>query len=434
MSSETTSGADSVERPFGFWTATAMVVGGMIGAGIFVLPSQLAPYGWTGVAAWVVGGAAAMMIALVLGAVAAARPREPGLIAIVGEVLGPVPGVLVGWGAWVSYWCANAYIALTSVRYAAQFVPAIGTTPLRQALTASAIIAALTWLNLRGLKASGRFQVITSALKLIPLVAVIVILAGLLFAGGDAFTAEVHPPFVAGDLFPAITLAFVAIVGFESASIAAQRVRDPERNVPRATLTGVALACGIYVLVCSGIVFVMPAGEVAASSAPIALFVERFWGGWAGLAVAGFAVISTVGCLNVWVMLQSEVPLGLVRAGLLPAWLGRTNDRDIAPAPMLIASLLSITLLLVASWRDGAAVMDFMLRLTAVSGLWIYVFACATALAIGTHRILAGLGLAFTAGAIWGAGSEAALLSIALMLAALPLYWAATRGVRAVAG
>lgn len=434
MHSKSDAGHGGDARPFGFWTATAMVVGGMIGAGIFVLPSQLAPYGWTGVAAWVVGGAGAMMIALVLGAVAAARPDEPGLIAIVGNVLGPVPGVLVGWGAWVSYWCANAYIALTSVRYAAQFVPAIGASPLRQAMTASAIIAALTWLNLTGLKASGRFQVVTSALKLIPLIAVVVILAGLVFAGGAAFDSAAHPPFAAADLFPAITLAFVAIVGFESASIAAERVRNPEKTVPRATLTGVALACALYVLVCSGIVFVLPPAEVAASSAPVALFVAHFWGSWAGLAVAGFAVVSTVGCLNVWVMLQSEVPLGLVRAGLLPAWMGRTNAQDIAPAPMLIASALSILLLLSASWRDGAAVMDFMLRLTAVSGLWIYVFACVTALVIGTHRGLAALGLAFAAGAIWGAGREAAVLSIALMLAALPLYWLARPRPRVAAG
>jgi APA family basic amino acid/polyamine antiporter len=116
-------------RPFGFWTACALVVGGVIGAGIFVMPSQLAPYGWTGVAAWIVGGLGAVAIGLVLSSVAESRPEEPGLIAVIGEVLGPVWGVIVGWGAWVSYWCANAYIALTAARYAGTFWAPLADTP-----------------------------------------------------------------------------------------------------------------------------------------------------------------------------------------------------------------------------------------------------------------------------------------------------------------
>ncbi len=226
-------------RPFGFWTATALVIGGVIGAGIFVLPSQMAGFGWTGVAAWLLGGAGAIVIARVLASVAEARPEEPGLMAVIGEVLGPVPGVLNGWGAWVSYWCANAYIALTSVRYASDLWPFLATTPFHLAVAAAVLIAGLTTLNLLGLKASGRFQVVTTLLKLVPLVAVMLILAGLLLGGGEAFTREAHAPFQASSLFAATALAFVAIIGFESASIAAQRVRNPERNVPRATMVGV---------------------------------------------------------------------------------------------------------------------------------------------------------------------------------------------------
>ena len=141
---------DNNQRPFGLWTATAFVVGGVIGAGIFVLPSQLANYGWTGAAAWVFGGFGAVMIALVLSAITAARPQAPGLIAITGEVLGPIVGVLAGWGAWVSYFCANAYIALTAARYASEFWQPLGANPLRLALVAALVIAGLTILNLSG--------------------------------------------------------------------------------------------------------------------------------------------------------------------------------------------------------------------------------------------------------------------------------------------
>src|SRR3978361_102764 len=101
------------KRPFGFWTAVAFVIGGVIGAGIYVVPGSFAAYGWNGALAWVAGGAGALVIGRVLAALTASRPQAPGLVAVIGVELGPIAGVLVGWGAWVSYWCANAYIALT---------------------------------------------------------------------------------------------------------------------------------------------------------------------------------------------------------------------------------------------------------------------------------------------------------------------------------
>ncbi len=414
-------------RPFGVWTAAALVVGAVIGAGIFIMPSQLAAYGWTGVAAWIAGGGGALLIALVLAAIARARPQEPGLIAVIGEVLGPVFGVLNGWGAWMSYCCSNAYISLTAVRYATQFWPELGRTSWNETLAASAIMAGLAWLNLSGLRAAGRFQVATTVLKLLPLAAVLAILAWIAGSNPGAFGRTPHAAFSGGDLFPAAALAFVAIMGFESASLAAERVRNPERNVPRSTILGVLLCCAIYLLVCSGIVFVLPEAEATASRAPIAMFIAGYWGDWAGLAVAGFAVISAVGGLNVWVMMQGEVPLGLARAGLLPKAIGRTNRHDIAVVPLVTGTGLTILLLLSSIWRDGAALMDFMLRLTSASGLWIYAFACVSALVLRVRVVVAALGLIFTLALMYGSGLEAVLLSIALMLAALPFYWLARR-------
>ncbi|MBY0581312.1 MAG: APC family permease [Sphingomonas sp.] len=417
------------ERPFGFWTAVALVVGGVIGAGIYAVPSQVAPLGWTGPIGWIAGGSGALIIGRVLSALTAARPGEPGLIAIIGTALGPVAGVLVGWGAWVSYWCANAYIALTAARYAGQIIPALAASPLRQALTAGALIVGLTLLNLTGLKSSGRFQVITTVLKLLPLVAVMLIVAGMAGTDRAAFTAVPQAPFSLAALLPATALAMVAIIGFESASIAAERIRDPERNVPRATMVGIVLACGIYLVVCTGITFTVPEAALVGSNAPVALFIERHWGGWAGTLVAAFAVISTVGCLNVWVLLQGEVPLGLARAGLLPDWFAHTNSRDIATVPLVLASALACALLLLGSWRGGA-IMDFMLQLTAVSGVWIYAFAGLTALRLRIRPVLGLLSVLFSVGIMIGSGVEAVMLSIALMLAALPLYALTLRAAR----
>lgn len=421
--------AAGVERPFGFWTAVAMVVGGVVGAGIYVVPSQFAGFGWMGVLAWVIGGAGALVIGRVLSALTAARPSAPGIVAIAGQELGPLAGVLTGWQLWTSYWCANAYIALTAARYAGQILPAVADNPVRQALFASALMVVLTLLNLGGLKGSGRFQVVTSALKLLPLVAVLLILAGMALGGAPAHKSPPLPPlaFSIGELVSATAIAMVAIIGFESASVAAERIRDPARNVARATMAGIALSCGLYLVVCSGIVFTMPADRLAASNAPVALFIGQHWGGWAAQGVALFAVISVVGALNVWVLLQGEVPLGLARAGQLPTWMARTNRHDIAVAPLVLASALTIVLLLLGCWGRGAAIMDFMLRLTAVSGVWIYGVAGITALRMRLRPVLATLSILFTAGIMVGSGLDATLLSILLVLPVLPLYALAQR-------
>jgi APA family basic amino acid/polyamine antiporter len=411
------------QRPFGFWTATALVVGGMIGSGIFVLPAQLAPYGWTSVAAWIVCVGGALVVAWVLTKLTAAMPGATGLVAICGEGLAPLAGVLVGWSYWVSVWSANAVISLTAIRYLAQFVPPLGATAFAQALSATGLIWVMTLLNMRGARTAGRVQVVTTLLKLLPLIAVVVILAGLALGGGHGFHTEPRPPFAASQLTPALTLAFFALVGFESASVAAERVRDPERNVVRATLFGLALTGLLYILVCSGIIFALPSAAIAAAQAPFSLFVETFWGHWAGLATAGFAAIAAIGALNGWVLVQSEVPLGMARAGLLPRWIGRTSARDVPIAILLVSSGLASLLVLSNATRSLGGLLDFMLRLTTAATIWLYIGACVTALVKRIAPIAAAIGLAFACWTMWGAGLEAIGLSLGLMLTAVPLYF-----------
>ena len=414
-------------RPFGFWTATALVVGGMIGAGIFVQPAQLAPHGWTGAVAWLIAIPAAMLLAFVLSRLTAAHPGATGIVEIVGNALGPLPGVLVGWSYWVGIVSANAIIALTAVRYLATLVPALTATPLGEALGATTLLWALTALNLGGARGAGRFQVATTLLKLLPLIAVVLILIGLSFADGASFTAHQQGPFAGNQLTTALTLAFFPLVGFESASLAAERVRDPARNVMRATLWGTALTGLLYVVISNGIVFAMPPAEVAASDAPIALFVAQFWGRGASVVVAAFAAIAAIGCLNGWVLMQGEVPLGMARAGLLPRFLAKTSGRDVPTVAVLISSALASVLILSGAIPGLTGMLTFMLQLTTAATVWLYFGACLAALKLGVVRGAALIGLAAASWVLWGSGLEPLGLSIVLMLTAVPLYYFAVR-------
>lgn len=410
-------------RPFGLWTAASLVVGGMIGAGIFILPAQLAPFGTTGLVAWSFAIPGALLLAYVLSRLAVARPEATGAVAIVGEALGPLPGLLVGWSYWVGICSANAIIALTAVRYGASFVPALTASPLATALGATTLVWALTALNLGGAKGAGRFQVLTTLLKLMPLVAVVVILSGLAVTDTDQFKATSHPPFAVRDLSTAMTLCFSALIGFEAAALATERLRDPARNVMRATLYGTALTGLLYVIICNGIVFALPEAAVASSNAPIAYFVASFWGHGASLAVSAFASIAAIGCLNGWTLMQGEVPLGMARSGLMPAFLGQTSDRDVPTTAMLISSSFVSILILSGAVPGMTNILTFMIQLTTAATVWLYVGACIAALAMGVSRFAALVGLGFALWLLWGSGLYALGLSIVLMLTAIPLYW-----------
>lgn len=395
----------------------------MVGSGIFIIPAQLAPYGWTGVAAWAVAIPGALLLAFVLSELAAARPAATGAVAVVGEGLGPLPGLIIGWSYWVAVWAVNAIIALTAIRYLASFVPELGATPLATALGATALIWALTALNLGGARGAGRFQVATTLLKLLPLIAVVLILFGLAVTSPGQYVANPHTPFDAKSLSAALTLTFFPLVGFECASLAAERVRDPARNILRATLFGTALTGLFYVIIANGIVFALPEATVVAANAPVALFVEAFWGRGAGLAIAAFAAIAAIGCLNGWVLLQGELPLGMARSGLLPRWFAQTTTRDVSARSVLLASGLASLLILSGAIPGMEDVLNFMLRLTTASTVWLYFGACVAALRLGVARIPAAIGGLFCLWVLAGAGTEAVLLSIALMLTAVPLYW-----------
>ena len=410
-------------RPFGFWMATAMVLGAMIGAGIFVLPAQLATYGATGAVAWMVAVGGALVLAVLLTRLSRARPDATGMVAIAGDAMGPMAGLLVGWSYWATNCASLAALSLSAVRYLSFFVPEVGATPLRAALAAVAIVWLLTMLNLRGAKAAGRFGVVTVILRLLPLAVVIVLVAGFALAGGGQFTANPHAGFEGSRLTPALGIVFYALIGFETASVAAQRVKDPARNIVRATLTGVSLAGVVYLIVCSGIIYALPEATVANSPAPVAGFVASFLGPVAGRVVAAFALVSVVGCLNVSVFLVGEIPLGMARAGLLPEWFGRLSARGVSVGVILLSSGVGTVLILSDATGTTRALYDNALLLTTATNMLFYIGACLAAMRLKIAVVWAVLGTGFALWVMTGVGVTPALWGMALTLTAVPLYW-----------
>lgn len=419
-------------RPFGFWTATALVVGGMIGSAIFVLPATLAPYGWTGVLAWVVGIGGALCIAYALGRLSAAVPQANGAIAVTGAVLGDLPAVLIGWSYWISCWAACASLSIAATSYLSVLIPALGATRLTAAATSLVILWLVTLLNLRGARTAGRFQVVTTLLKLLPLVAVVGIIA-LATVGGTV----TPPPLPEGravltGVTPALVLTLFALIGFEATGVAAERVRDPARNVLRATMAGTVVTGLLYLVVSTGIVFMVPADRLAESTTPFATFVELFWGRGPAVLVALFATIAAISALGCWVLVQSEVPLSMARAGLLPRWFAGVSVRDVPVRVLLLSSVLASALILSTASGSLVGIYVFIGQLVTSTTLYLYLAICVAALIRRVAVVPAAVGVPFTLWAMWGAGLEASGLGLLLTLTALPLYWLRPQGAIAV--
>ena len=408
-------------QKLGFFMSVALVMGNMIGSGVFLLPQSLAPFGWNAIAGWVITIAGALCLAHVLAKLTAAHEGAIGPAELVELSFGPVAGFLIGFSFWVSVWTGCVTIAVGATSYMSSFLPILGEYP---ALAALGVIWTMTGVNLLGVRSAGSFQVITTLLKLTPLI-VVAVLIGMIF--GREGAAALAPFPAEGLSLPSVNTAAAmtlwAMIGFEAACAASHKIDNPQRNVPRATFYGALLSGIIYLIVCSGITLMLPADKVAASPAPFELFVSTFWSPGPASFVAAFAAISAIGAVNGWTLVQGELPLEMAKRQMMPAWFARVTVNGVPINGLLSATVLGSLLVLANSSQSMAGLFSFMALLTTSVTLWLYLACAAVAIKRRIAVPFALLGLAFGVWSLWGAGLDASGLSIVLMLAGLPLYW-----------
>jgi len=415
--------------------AVALVMGNMIGSGIFLLPSSLAPYGGLSIVGWVVSAAGALMLALVFARLARLDPAAGGPYAYTRQAFGDLPAFLVAWGYWISIWTSLGALAVAFVGYLDPFFPSIVRTPATAALLAVGVVWLLVGVNVMGVRMAGWVQVGTTAIKIMPLA--VVGLAGLAYfepahfalaqADGSAWIRGV--PAVA-------TLTLWAFLGLESATVPADSIHDPERTIPRATIVGTVLAAIIYIVSTVGVMSLLEPGALGQSSAPFADAARVIGGGGAAAAVALGAAISCFGALNGWVLLVGQLPLAVARDGLFPAVFGRVSARNTPAAGMAIAAVLTTILVAMNYTRGLVDLFTFMILLATLNTLIPYVF-CSLAILLfrpGQAPITTGVGaiaaLAFIYSfwAIGGAGAETVYYGFLLLIAGLPVYVFMKRG------
>jgi basic amino acid/polyamine antiporter, APA family len=424
--------ASQAARPMGVWMALALVMGSMIGSGVFLLPASLAPLGWNSVIGWAITVAGALCVAAVYAQLARALPKAGGPYAYTRAAFGDGAGFAIAWAYWISMWVGNAAIATGAVSALSKIFPAVGAPGVSAAITV-ATVWFFTLINIMGTKLAGQVQLVWTIIKILPLIAVIGLAAWVLASSG---TATVRP-FVASELnLSAISSATIltlwAMLGLETATVPADKVSDPERTIARATLLGTGGAGLVYILVCSAVVLMLPAAITAASPAPFADFVETFGGSSnAGLVIAAFAAISAMGALNGWVLCQAELPAAMARDGLFPAFLGKAAPNGTPRnAHLFTTSLLTVVILMNAS-KSMQAMFEFLIVLTTSIVLVMYLGSVAAAARLmqtgrlkvgGGFLIILSLAAIYSLWTIYGAGLEPLAWGLALLMAGLPIF------------
>lgn len=419
-------------KQLGLVMCTALVVGNMIGSGVFLLPATLAPLGWNSIFGWMLTIAGGVLLAVVFAALSRNFPRAGGPYAFTQEAFGPAAGFLVAWSYWVSIWVGNAAVATGSVSYLSVFFPSLETTKGLHALVTIAVIWILTAVNCRGAFLAGGVQLVTTILKLSPLIAVIA-LAFLVIAGdGGASITPFEPEAIGlGPITAAATLTLWGLLGLETATVPAEKVKNPERTIPRATLVGTVLTGVIYLFACSAVILLQPADEVAASAAPFADFVAAHWGADAGKWLALFAAISGFGALNGWILIQGELPYAMAKGGVFPAFFTALSARA-TPVRAHVASSALLTVVVMMNYaKSMTELFTFVVLLSTTSSLFMYLACSLAALKLRLRRQLASGG-AFSAVAalaalyaLWtiaGAGREAVQWGLVLLAAGVPVY------------
>jgi basic amino acid/polyamine antiporter, APA family len=428
--------SSTADRPLGLIACSALVIGNVIGSGFFLSPAALAPYGVAALVGWVLLGAVAICLALLFARLAQLLPGAGGPYAFARKAFGPFAGYLVAWSYWVSMWVSQPAIALTFAGYLGVFYPPVAENHYLATGAALAAMWTVGLVNMHSVRSAGIFQSVAVGLKLIPFAALGTV--GLFWVHPQNFVITSgmgHGHFLAA-LLSSLPLIMFAFLGIESSTVPADHVADPEKTIPRATLLGTLVCVFIFLFCTIAVMGAIPPGQLAHSHAPFADAAEAMWGHWASTIVAAAVIISSLGGLNGWTLLMGQVPMAAARDGLFPEHFGRLNAAGVPAFGIIISLALGSTILVMQATGVNVLVglYSALINLSTTAEMIPYVFcALAEGLLIAAfaaqrpeiRRIFTPISLVsfiFSLLTICGAGADAGLWTLVLVLLGLPFY------------
>ena len=418
-------------RVIGFWRGWSIAVGCAIGSGIFMMPTLLAPYGLLGFGGWLIAGSGSILVALTMARLVKRIPRTGGPYVYVNEGLGSFAGFIIAWTYWVACISAIAGISIAFVGYLGFFVPIISDSPIHSLLASMLLVWIIVILNIRSLEGSSKFQLISTLLKLLPLIFMI-------FLGMLNFNLDNLPELNPTDLHPISLLATVttlvmwSFIGIETATVPADNVINPQETIPKILIASVVTVLIVYFLASIAIAAIVPTSELMNSTAPFALAATKILGLTGGTIISIGALISNLGSLNANTLTAGNISLAAARDGLLP---GRFMSLTKTGTPIFTYLLTGIfvSILLILNYTKGIVnAFVFMAMLSTLSTLIAYAFCALAEFKFAqtdkknqtrNNALLLSCGtFVYAFFAIWGAGIEMIIYSLVLILIGMPIY------------
>lgn len=409
------------DRLLGPWMTFALVIGGVVGSGIFYLPVALAPLGGSVPLGWLISAIGVMAMAYCASRIVSSDGG--GLQAYVEHELGPAAGFMVTWMTWNSSWIGVPAVALATAAALGRAIPGLAGHLVEQSFF---FILVLALVNLRGIKATGELNFVTVLIKVLPLIAVIVIAAMLGLTNRPLQPIDVPPPSFS-NVATASALCLFALTGFEFSLSPVGKIRDPQRNLSRGLVMGLAAVAVIYLLTTFSLSLIIPNSQIAKSIAPFPDAIGRYWGEGAAMLAALAMAISAFGTLMVAMLACGEMLYSMALRRDMPRAFDRTNRFNAPYAAQLASVVLGLVLLGLNAAKGATQLFTFITLLAADAVLYLY-SAAAIAAAIKDRKPLTTIativGLAFVVFAFYGSGLEAFLLSVGLLAAGWVIFLA----------
>lgn len=357
-----------------FWAVFALVIGSQIGSGVFMLPTNLAPFGWYGLIGWGLSGIGAMTLAMVFAQLCSWFPKTGGPHVYIEQAFGKLAAFFVGWTYWVISWISSTVVVIASISY---LMPLIGDKFEQSSLYFEIVLIVLiTALNCIGVAVASYIEFLLTLLKFVPLCVISCIALFYFDVSNFVLDPSVSSLPLSQILSRVTLLTLWGFIGLESATTPAESVENPSKTIAKAIPLGTFCVALLYFINSMAIMGIIPGDQLMHSQAPYADASRIIFGGNWHLVISSIACVVCIGTLNAWTLTSGQIALGLAQDRLLPLLFGYKN-RFGAPYWSLIISCLGIIpLLFLTSDQHVAEQILIIIDLSVIAFLFVYVCSC----------------------------------------------------------
>ncbi|MDR3224407.1 MAG: amino acid permease [Holosporales bacterium] len=417
------------QRELGFLALVSIVIGSQLGSGMFVLPSEMAPFKLLGFFGWIVSVTGAISLALVFSDLSHELPKSGGPHVYVKEAFGHTAGFFTGWTYWLISWSSNSVLLVTIVNYLSVMTGKLSVSAILG--IESLILIVVTCVNFTGIRFSGKVETVLIFLKVVPLL----VLPLIFFAYFDPSNLELsslsESENVVSNISTTALLTFWGFIGVECATTPAGSVKNPKTTIPKALIVGTSCVALIYILNAVSIAGVVGFDNLANVSAPYSIAVKNIFGSYSNIFVSILAITVCIGTLNSWTLTGGQIAYGASLDGLFPKMFGRVNRFGAPVITLAISCIGSLPFLVLEQLEHGG--LDKLINILVSVFLYVYIICCVAYLRLLNRwnrtareklkgRILAGFAIAFCIFVLLPSITESILALLVFIIVGFPVF------------